>query len=72
MLSEHHEMKAAKAFFRSAKATTGFQHGRVTTDGHGFYPRAIRTVLGRRVCHRTNANLNNRLEQDHLGIRGRN
>ena len=67
ILSEHRDMKAAKAFFRSAKATMGFGRDRVTTDGHGSYPRAIRTVLGRTVRHRTNAYLNNRLEQDHRG-----
>jgi transposase-like protein len=71
MLSEHRDMKAAKAFFRSAKATMGFCPDRVTTDGHGSYPGAIRTVLGRTVRHRTNAYLNNRLEQDHRGIKGR-
>ena len=71
MLSEHRDMQAAKAFFRSAKATMGFLPDRVTTDGHGSYPRAIRTVLGRAVRHRTSAYLNNRLEQDHRGIKGR-
>ena len=35
MLSEHRDMAAAKAFFRSAKATTGFRPNRVTIDGHG-------------------------------------
>jgi putative transposase len=64
-------MKAAQAFFHSAKATTGFTPDRVTTDGHGSYPRAIRSTLGRRVRHRTSAYLNNRLEQDHRGIKGR-
>ena len=49
MLSEHRDMKAAKVFFRLACATLGFQPDRVTTDGHGSYPRAIRTVLGNRV-----------------------
>ena len=71
MLSGHRDMVAAKAFFRSAKATTGFRPDRVTTDGHVSYPKAIRTVLGRTVRHRTNAYLNNRLEQDHRGIKGR-
>ena len=46
MLSEHRDMAAAKAFFRSAKATTGFRPDRVTTDGHGSYPKAIRTDAG--------------------------
>jgi len=71
MLSEQRDMKAAKAFFRSARATMGFRPDRVTTDGHGSYPRAIRTVLGKVVRHRTSAYLNNRLEQDHRGIKGR-
>ena len=71
MLSEHRDMKAAKAFFRSARATIGFRPDRVTTDGHGSYPRAIRSVLGKTVRHRTSAYLNNRLEQDHRGIKGR-
>ncbi len=71
MLSEHRDMKAAKAFFRSARATMGFRPDRVTTDGHGSYPRAVRTVLGKTVRHRTSAYLNNRLEQDHRGIKGR-
>lgn len=71
MLSEHRDMRAAKAFFRSARATMGFRPDRVTTDGHGSYPRAIRSVLGKTVRHRTSAYLNNRLEQDHRGIKGR-
>ena len=33
--------------------------------------RAIRTTLGKRVRHRTSTYLNNRLEQDHRGIKGR-
>jgi transposase-like protein len=71
MLSEHRDMAAAQAFFRSAKAATGVTPDRVTTDGHGSYPRAIRTALGRRVAHRTSAFKNNGLEQDHRGVKGR-
>ena len=55
MLSERRDMAAAQAFLRSAKAATGATPERVTTDGHGSYPRAIRTTLGRRVVHRTSA-----------------
>jgi putative transposase len=44
---------------------------RITTDGHDSYPRAIRTELGRAVRHRTSCYLNNRLEQDHPGLKGR-
>ena len=71
MLSEHRDMAAAQAFFRSAKAATGATPERVTTDGHRSYPRAIRATLGRRVVHRTSAYKNNRLEQDHRGVKGR-
>ena len=71
LFSEHRDMEAAQAFFRSAKAVTGVTPDRVTTDGHDSYPRAIRTELGKRVRHRTSAYLNNRLEQDHRGIKGR-
>jgi hypothetical protein len=39
MLSEHRDMAAAQAFFRSAKAVTGVTPDQVTTDGHGSYPR---------------------------------
>jgi len=71
MFSEHRDMAAARAFFRSAKATTGVTPDRVTTDRHDSYPRAIRTELGKEVRHRTRRYLNNRLEQDHRGIKGR-
>src|SRR4051812_41242931 len=43
LFSEHRDMAAAQAFFRSAKAVTGVTPDRVTTDGHDSYPRAIRT-----------------------------
>ena len=71
MLSERRDMAAAQAFFRSARAATGVTPDRVTTDGHGSYPRAVRTALGRRVAHRTSAYKNNGLEQDHRGVKGR-
>ena len=70
LFSEHRDMAAAQAFFRSAQAVTGVTPDRVTTDGHDSYPRAIRTELGKGVRHRTSAYLNNRLEQDHRGIKG--
>ena len=71
MLSEHRDLAAARAFFRSAKAVTGVTPDRVTTDGHDAYPSAIRTELGKHVRHRTSRYLNNRLEQDDRGIKDR-
>ena len=71
ILSEHRDMAAAQAFFRSASSAAGIVPDKVTTDGHGPYPRAIRSTLGNRVTHRTNAYRYNGLEQDHRGIKGR-
>jgi putative transposase len=70
-LSETRDMAAAMAFFRSAKTVTGITPARVTTDGHDSHPRAIRSELGEGARHRTNRYLNNRIEQDHRGIKGR-
>ena len=44
---------------------------RVTTDGHDADPRAIRETLGDAVTHRTSRSRNNRLEQDHRGVKQR-
>jgi putative transposase len=71
MLSEHRDMEAAKRFFAQAKLVVGHAPEKVTTDGHDAYPRAIRRVLGRKVVHRTSRYLNNRLEQDHRGVKQR-
>lgn len=71
MLSEKRDLDAAKRFFSQAKDVVGHKPTRVTTDAHISYPRAIRRVLGRKVLHRTNKYLNNRLEQDHRGLKQR-
>jgi putative transposase len=70
-LSETRDLAAAKMFFRSARSVTQVAPDRVTTDGHDAYPRAVREALGEKVVHRTNQYLNNHLEQDHRGIKGR-
>jgi putative transposase len=71
MLSETRDMAAAKRFFRQAVAVVGRRPARVTTDGHDAYPRALRETLGTKVMHRHSRYLNNRLEQDHRGIKQR-
>jgi putative transposase len=70
-LSDTRDLAAAEALFRSAWTVTGVTPDRVTTDGHDAYPRAIRTVFGEQVTHRTNRYLNNHVEQDHRGIKQR-
>jgi putative transposase len=71
MLSERRDMDAAQCFFRQAWAVVGQPPERVTTDGQTAYPRAIRETLGEHVEHRCNQYLNNRIEQDHRGIKQR-
>jgi transposase-like protein len=71
MLSEKRNMEAAQRFFKRAVAVVGQIPDQVTTDGHSSYPRAIRETMGSNVTHRTSKYLNNRLEQDHRGIKQR-
>jgi putative transposase len=71
MLSEHRDMASAKRFFTQAREVVGHRPTKVTTDRHHSYPRAIRKTLGRKVHHRTSRYLNNRIEQDHRGIKQR-
>ncbi len=71
MLSKTRDLVAAKAFFKQAITIVGHKPERVTTDKHAAYPRAIRHILGRKVLHRTNQYLNNRLEQDHRAVKQR-
>jgi putative transposase len=71
IVSEKRDMEAAKRFFKQAVDIVGHAPERVTTDGHDAYPRAIYETPGSEVLHRTNRYLNNRLEQDHRGIKQR-
>jgi putative transposase len=71
LLSEKRNMEAAKRFFKQAVAVVGHVPDQVTTDGHTCYLRAIRETMGSNVQHRTSTYLNNRLEQDHRGIKQR-
>ncbi len=65
------DMDAAPQFFRQALALAADVPERVTTDGHDAYPRAIREALGSRVRHRPSRYKNNRIEQDHRGVKQR-
>ena len=58
-------------FFARAIGVVGHGPAQVTTDGHASYPRAIRETAGEGVEHRCSQYLNNRLEQDHRGIKQR-
>jgi len=71
MMSKTRSKKAAIRFFKQAKITTGVKPTCVTTDKLKSYAKAIRRACGRKVTHRTNKYLNNRIEQDHRGIKRR-
>lgn len=71
LLSEKRDMAAARRFFAQALDVAGRAPEQVTSDGHDAYPRAIRETLGDGVEHRTSRYKNNRIEQDHRGIKQR-
>jgi transposase-like protein len=71
MLSKKRDMAAGKSFFKKALSTAGEAPAKVTTDGHDAYPRATLEELGEEVEHRTSRYMNNIMEQDHRGIKGR-
>ena len=71
LLSERRDMAAAQGFFARALDIVGRAPVQVTTDGHDAYPRASRETLGDTVLHRTSRYKNNRIEQDHRGVKQR-
>ena len=71
LLSEKRDMDAAQCFFAQALSVAGHAPAQVTTDGHDAYPRAIRETLGPAAAHRCSRYKNNRIEQDHRGVKQR-
>jgi putative transposase len=71
MLSPKRDRAAAQRFFRSAQTVAGRRPEQVTTDGHGSSPRALAEVLGKPGKHRCSRSKNNRIEQDHRGVKQR-
>ncbi len=71
MLSEHRDKHAARRFLRRLIDSAKQKPQRVTTDKHPAYTKAIRWIVGRKVTHRHNQYLNNRIEQDHRHIKQR-
>ena len=71
LLSERRDMDAARRFFARSLEVVGHAPEKMTTDGHDAYPRAVREILGQDVIHRCSQYMNNRIEQDHRGLKGR-
>ena len=65
MLSEHRDKHAARRFLRRLLDSAVEKPLRMTTDKHPAYTKAIRWIVGRKVLHRQNQYLNNRMEQSH-------
>jgi putative transposase len=70
-LAATRNLENTTAFFIQAVETVGHLPLKVTTDGESSYPTAIKEALGKKVEHRTSKYLNNKLEQDHRGVKGR-
>jgi putative transposase len=71
MLSEKRDKLAVRRFLRQLFDSAELKPLRVTTDKHPAYSKAIRWIIGRKVTHRHNQYLNNRMEQDHRHIKQR-
>ena len=71
MLSAHRDRSAARRFLRRLIDTQERKPLRLTTDKHPAYTKAIRWIVGRKVQHRQNQYLNNRMEQHHRPIKQR-
>ncbi|MDA1296797.1 MAG: IS6 family transposase [Chloroflexi bacterium] len=71
MLSEKRDKHAARRFLRRLLVSAEQKPQRVTTDKHPAHTKAIRRIIGRKVIHRHNQYLNNRIEQDHRHIKQR-
>ena len=71
MLSEHRDKHAARRILRRLLYSAGRNPLRMTTDKHPAYTKAIRWIVGRKVLHRHNQYLNNRMEQNRRPIKQR-
>ena len=71
MLSEHRDRQAARRFLRRLLDASPHRPLRLTTDKHPAYKKAVRWIVGRKVLHRQNQYLNNRIEQDHRPLKQR-
>jgi len=70
-LSDVRDQAAAEAFFKQAINTTDVTPEQITTDKEpALYP-AIKDVFGNNTKHRDSKYMNNRIEQDHRGIKSR-
>ena len=70
-LSDVRDQAAAEAFFTQAATTCGVYPYIITTDKEPALYQAIENTFGDYTDHRDNKYMNNRIEQDHRGIKSR-
>jgi len=70
-LSDVRDQAAAEAFFEQAINTTGIMPEQITTDKEAALYPAIENIFGDNTKHRDSKYMNNRMEQDHRGIKSR-
>lgn len=70
-LSDIRDQAAAEEFFAQAAKTSGIYPEKVTTDKETALYSAIENVFGDYTTHRDNKFMNNRIEQDHRGVKSR-
>ena len=70
-LSDVRDQAAAEAFFKQAAKTSGVYPEQITTDKEAALYSAIDNTFGDYTTHRDNKHMNNRLEQDHRGVKSR-
>lgn len=70
-LSDVSDQAAAEAFFKQAAKTSGIYPEQITTDKETALYSAIENTFGDYTDHRDSKFMNNKLEQDHRGIKSR-
>lgn len=70
-LSDIRDQVAAEKFFEQSVNTTGFIPEQITTDKEPTLYPAIKNTFGDETKHRDSKYMNNRIEQDHRGIKSR-
>ena len=70
-LSDFRDQSAAEDFFARAAKASGIYPEQITTDKEPALYAAIENTFGDYTDHRDNKFMNNRLEQDHRGIKSR-
>ncbi|MDF1761178.1 MAG: IS6 family transposase [Coxiellaceae bacterium] len=68
-LSETRDKKAALRFFKQCHQITSVTPEQITTNKESGFSDAIQTVFGQSTIHRDVKYLNNRMEQNHRGIK---